>query len=141
MKIAAIIKAMLVWSVIILLWLSLYNGFVLMEIVALLVGLVVGLVLDASWNINKQQYGLDIIEHYHWGLLLQIIAIYLFPWLGIPNPIGFLLFAMGLYLVIVEMVFQEHQFATGSSHELPSDVIGLVLGVIILILTGYMPLI
>ena len=137
MKLAAIIKALLIWLAIVLLWRDLYSAFVLSEMLALAVGLAIGFLLDVGWNVNKRQYGLDFFEHYHWGLVMQLAAIYALPLFGIPAFLSFLLFAVGLYLIIVEMVYQKHQFATGSNHELPSDLVGVPIGLAVLYLTGY----
>lgn len=137
MKLAAIIKALLLWLAIVLLWRGLYSAFVLSEMIALVVGLVIGFLFDAAWNVNKRQYGLDFFEHYHWGLVMQLAAIYVLPLFGIPIFLSFLLFAVGLYLIIVEMVYQKHPFATGSNHELQSDLVGILIGLVVFYLAGY----
>jgi len=76
-------------------------------------------VIDFIWyGFSKTELGLDVLEHYHWALLALIFSKFL--------PLGCVLRALGIYLLISEML-QTHPFATKSTHFWQSTVIGIVL--------------
>lgn len=88
-------------------------------------GLMVGVTLDFLWRktgIGKHERGLEVFEHYHWGLTLLILMRILLKFSG-----AFLSLAgIGVIFILAE-IFQKHPFAFKSNHELPSTIIGVIL--------------
>lgn len=95
-----------------------------LAILYLIIGVMIGLVIDTVWfkvNYKKYEKGIEVFEHYHAGILLLPLGIWL-------NPI---FMGVGLGLFIGEWT-QEHKFAINSGHFKES----LLFGVLFSILSG-----
>lgn len=109
------------------------------------VGGITSILIDVLWwNINykKAEKGLEVLEHYHMGLILLIIAI-------IANlfyeSIALFLTGMGFLFIIAEWhqtihtvgkkVVSGKPFAWGSVHFIGSSIIGIILSGILLSIT------
>jgi len=91
-------------------------------------GLAVGILFDLLWRrtgISKYEGKVEMLEHYHWGLILLILA-------RIVKILSATFAGMGLYLVFAELT-QRHPFATESNHELSSTIIGLILAILLIL--------
>jgi len=87
-------------------------------------GLAVGILLDYLWRrtgISKYERRVEMLEHYHWGFILLILA-------RIVKILSVTLAGIGLFLVFVELT-QRHPFAIKSSHEFLSTIIGVILAI------------
>jgi uncharacterized membrane protein YiaA len=131
-----LIKGILVWLIIV--W-DIY--LILGKFGYSIPGLIVGMILNYIWRkkgLDKYEKGLEDFEHYHWGLLLMGIGVYitkiLFPFAFI-YMIGVGLVGVGLALMIDESLLQTHRFAVGSNHEEASDEIGAISYLLNLIMT------
>lgn len=86
----------------------------------LFVGFFVGCVINMIWYQFRYAFRrvpeniADIVEHYHWSLLLYIT--------GVPFLAG-----VGSALLIDEALLQDHPFSWGSNHFWISTVIGVFL--------------
>ena len=85
-------------------------------------GFLLGSVLDviySKFGFDKYKWRLEILEHFHWGMILIATQI--------PFCIG-----VGIALIVGER-FQDHPFSLGSGHERLSLAIGigLVLGFVL----------
>ena len=109
--------------------------------IAFLLGLLAGLVLDRVWwesGANKYDKGLEALEHYHWGLVCWIAAILA------PTTVSQVLWGLGAALVLSEWAQigewgdgywkRGHPFAYGSSHFAASTAIGASLLTALLVL-------
>jgi hypothetical protein len=100
----------------------------LWDLAWLIIGLWLGGIANAIWYwkwsiydirqgkpLGKYRYPiLTIFEHYHWATICFILGLRLW----IPALIGF-----GIVLLLDEAIAQNHKFAIGSGHEIPSFLI------------------
>lgn len=92
----------------------------------LIAGLIVSILIDylgwkrAGWN--KYEKGLEFFEHYHWGLVLWILANLLSNFLDKGSPF---IVGIGSWLIVAEF-FQKRPFACKSRHWKSSTLIGLL---------------
>jgi len=87
-------------------------------------GLAVGILFDLLWRrtgVSKYERRVEMLEHYHWGFALLILA-------RILKILSATFAGMGLYLVFAELT-QSHPFAIKSSHEFLSTMIGVILAI------------
>ncbi|MGI9229914.1 MAG: hypothetical protein ACR2P9_08660 [Gammaproteobacteria bacterium] len=96
------------------------------------------------WNINykKVEKGLEVLEHYHMGIILMIGAVLINL---VYQPVSLFLIGMGFVFIVAEWhqsveksgkkIIPGKPFAYGSKHFKQSSAIGAGLGVFLLILT------
>jgi len=96
------------------------------------IGLWVGGIANAIWYWKWSVYDarrekplgkyrhplLTIFEHYHWATISMIIGFRLW----VPALIGF-----GIVLLLDEALAQNHKFALGSGHEIPSALLEIII--------------
>ena len=115
--------------------------------ILLLLGMLLGLVLDRIWwesGLDKYDRKCEELEHYHWGLISWIVSYIT------PLTVSQILWGLGLALVIAEWGQigewrdekwrRGHPFAYGSNHFAASTIIGIVL-IAILIAPLLLPII
>lgn len=88
----------------------------MIDILYLIIGIMIGLIIDTIWfNINYSKYerGFEVFEHYHAGILLIPLGLFI-------NPI---FYGLGIGLFIAEWT-QENKFAINSTHFKESCLIG-----------------
>lgn len=104
--------------------------------IGILAGLIVAFLIGflfwrkAGWN--KHEKGLEVFEHYHWGLVILILTNllnFLNGWS--PYAVGF---GIGL---IIEELGQHHPFAIKSNHGGLSTFIGIVLAIVLICFLVY----
>ncbi len=106
------------------------------EILALFLGFIFVTIIDRLWfsiNYKKAEKGLEVLEHYHFGIGLLI----LFPWILFATPWAFIVFAAGAAFIYHESK-QKNYFAHKSTHAKGSTIIGIVLCTIALASYSYM---
>jgi hypothetical protein len=94
------------------------------QLSGLFLGFAVGIFLDIVWRrtgLSKYEGRVEMLEHYHWGFTLLILA-------RLLKNLGVTFAGIGLYLIFAEFT-QRHPFAIGSSHEYLSTLIGAILAV------------
>jgi len=93
-------------------------------------GLIVGVALDYLWRktgVSKYEKGLEVFEHYHWGLAFLILMRILLNISGIFLSLA----GIGISFILAEIT-QKHPFALKSKHELPSTIIGSILFILLI---------
>lgn len=93
-------------------------------------GLIVGVTLDYLWRktgVSKYEKGLEVFEHYHWGLAFLILIRTLLKFSGIFLSLA----GVGISFILSEIT-QKHPFALKSKHELPSTIIGFILFILLI---------
>lgn len=85
------------------------------------------IILDHRWmkdiNFSKAEKGMEVMEHYHWGLILVIIGIVLWQYTNLLS-VGLLI--AGITFIACESK-QKNDFALNSTHAIPSTIIGVSL--------------
>ena len=103
------------------------------DLIALGVGATWAVLIDQIWfkiDYKKAEKGLEVLDHYHHGIALLIIA-------SVFNhfvPSSFSLFVLGFGLVfIIAEAKQGNPFAYGSSHFRATSAIGIILCITLII--------
>ena len=97
-------------------------------------------IIDRVWffiEYKKAERGLEVLEHYHYGIIAIGISIIIFE---IINPLAVALMAIGFGFIYHEAK-QERLFAWSSPHFKPSTIIGVSLAgvtIIIYFITNYL---
>ena len=90
----------------------------------------VGVALDYLWRktgVSKYEKGLEVFEHYHWGLAFLILMRILVKLSGIFLSLA----GIGISFILAEIT-QKHPFALKSKHVLPSTIIGSTLFILLI---------
>ena len=90
-----------------------------------LTGLGVGVAIDLLWtrtSINKYERRLEVLEHYHWGL----VALMLTRVLQVYIRLTLALAGLASIFILLEIV-QDHPFAFRSDHQISSTGTGVLL--------------
>ena len=98
-------------------------------LLAAIFGVISITILDRYWfkiNYKKAEKGLEILEHYHHGIIMIIISMWVYPFI----PILTIFLAVGGATFIYREARQENDFAHNSTHFKGSLIIGLILIVI-----------
>jgi hypothetical protein len=90
-----------------------------------LMGLAIGVAIDQLWtktSINKYERRLELLEHYHWGLVILMLArlLHTFSKLTLSGA------GLASIFILLEVV-QEHPFAFRSDHQVSSTIVGILL--------------
>jgi hypothetical protein len=99
---------------------------------SLLIGLAVGVAIDHLWtktSINKYERRLEVLEHYHWGLVVLMLT----KMLQIFSKLTFSFAGLASIFILLEVV-QEHPFAVGSDHQVSSTIVGILLLAVLLLI-------
>ena len=106
------------------------------ELLALFLGFIFVTIIDRLWfaiDYKKAEKGLEVLEHYHFGIVLLAI----FPWITFASSLSFVIFAAGAAFIYHESK-QKNYFAHKSTHAKGSTIIGIVLCIISIISYSYM---
>ena len=98
----------------------------------ILVGIIIGSLIDVAWRYYFSKYDHDWMipfEHYHWSIVMFFLSIMIDV-----KPISGILTGISLILWLDELLFQDHSFAIGSDHFMPSTIIGCLICFLMLLL-------
>ena len=105
-------------------------------IISTFLGFIISLILDRIWfNINykKIDKGFEVLEHYHFGIILMGVGLII---ISVPI-ISYVIFGAGMGFIYSESK-QLHYFAYKSGHFRNSSIIGVILLVIVISLVYFL---
>lgn len=94
-------------------------------ICSFLIGLAVGVAIDLLWtrtSLNKYERRLEVLEHYHWGLVALMLTRVLQTFVKLTYALA----GLASIFILLE-VMQEHPFAFRSDHQMSSTSVGISL--------------